>query len=79
MWHVFYYQNNYFISDVNKQLLLSEIIIIVPDSPRINIIKKDDFDCDSACNSHVINSEIDTESKIKVEDDFNYDTTGILN
>eukprot|EP00102_Acyrthosiphon_pisum_P026471 XP_016663681.1 PREDICTED: protein PFF0380w isoform X2 [Acyrthosiphon pisum] len=43
--------------------------------PTINSIEKNDFDGDIVCNSHVVNAEIDTKSKIKVEDDFNYDTT----
>lgn len=58
---------------------LSETIIIFSDYPRTNFIKKDDLDCDNAFNSHVLNTKIDTKSKIKFEDGFNYDTTGILN
>ncbi|KAL4084433.1 hypothetical protein QTP88_028255 [Uroleucon formosanum] len=45
--------------------------------PIINSIEKNDFNSDIVCNSYVGSTEIDTKSKIKVEDDFIYDTTTI--
>lgn len=56
-----------------------ETIIIFPDYPKVSFIKKNDLDFDSVCNSLVVNTEIDTKSKIKIEDEFYYDTTGMLN
>ncbi|XP_022179933.1 protein PFF0380w-like isoform X10 [Myzus persicae] len=45
--------------------------------PKVSFIKKNDLDFDSVCNSLVVNTEIDTKSKIKIEDEFYYDTTAM--
>ncbi|XP_025198722.1 protein PFF0380w-like [Melanaphis sacchari] len=39
--------------------------------------KKNYFDLDSLCNSHIVDAKIDSKNKIEVEDNFNYNTADI--